>query len=236
MSRRQKIDMKSAFKALQVNQSLKLSKEGPALRAPSLELAHPEVPRNEAPPGEVTENEVAVTELTQTKVSKPEKAQIDVAQTEFPPSGATRIEVAQIEATQNESSLNEVPQSESTRDEPTPNEEPRNEAPHSKQARTEIPEIEEPHYEPTATGGGGGYFKLSHSVFSAPVLQKLPGDCFRLYLWMSSRPRTRHRLKKPQNAKGSRSNRPCRNRLQKWKSLVCFAPRLRSARPGRFPS
>ena len=32
----------------------------------------------------------------------------------------------------------------------------------------------------------GGYFQLSHSVFRDPKLRALPGDAFRLYLWLSS--------------------------------------------------
>src|SRR3712207_2482488 len=50
----------------------------------------------------------------------------------------------------------------------------------------------EPHQNevPQSDGAGSkesaGYFKLSHSVFQNPVLQTLPGDAFRLFLWMSS--------------------------------------------------
>ena len=32
-----------------------------------------------------------------------------------------------------------------------------------------------------------GFFMLAHSVFDDPVLRSLPGDSFRLFLWMSSR-------------------------------------------------
>ena len=32
----------------------------------------------------------------------------------------------------------------------------------------------------------GGYFQLSHSVFRDPMLRALPGDTFRLYLWLTT--------------------------------------------------
>ena len=54
--------------------------------------------------------------------------------------------------------------------------------------------IEVPHREVARFDGAqgtpaavsGGYFQLSHSVFHDPVLRDLPGDTFRLYLWLSS--------------------------------------------------
>ena len=53
---------------------------------------------------------------------------------------------------------------------------------------------EAPRFEAAQSGGSlerfkaadGGYFQLCHSVFRDPKLRDLPGDAFRLYLWLSS--------------------------------------------------
>lgn len=54
--------------------------------------------------------------------------------------------------------------------------------------------IEVPHFELArdvsksgkSAHADGGYFQLNHSVFRDPKLRELPGDTFRLYLWLSS--------------------------------------------------
>ena len=51
-------------------------------------------------------------------------------------------------------------------------------------ARTEVPQNEVAQRE-SATPQG--FFKLSHGVFGEPLLRDLSGDCFRLFLWLSSR-------------------------------------------------
>ncbi|MBY0371954.1 helix-turn-helix domain-containing protein [bacterium] len=55
---------------------------------------------------------------------------------------------------------------------------------HIEQAQSEAAKSEAPLVESRSTQG---FFKLSHAVFSEPLLQDLSGDCFRLFLWLSSR-------------------------------------------------
>ena len=58
---------------------------------------------------------------------------------------------------------------------PPQNEAPQIEKPQIKQTQNELPRFE-----------GGGFFKVCHSIFEQPVIRRLSGDCFRLYLWLSS--------------------------------------------------
>jgi hypothetical protein len=40
---------------------------------------------------------------------------------------------------------------------------------------------------PNGGTNGGSFFRLSDRAFSSPLLQRISGDCFRLFLWMSAR-------------------------------------------------
>jgi len=87
----------------------------------------------------------------------------------------------------NERAQNEEPQVEKARKELAQVDPPQKEAAQKEVPlipQVERPQIEEPQRE---VGTPQGFFKLSHGVFSEPLLKDLSGDCFRLFLWLSSR-------------------------------------------------
>jgi len=122
-----------------------------------------EVPQIEAPPNR----------SPQTEHPHNERPQTDLLQPKVPP----RIEHAQ----------NKEPQIEEARSEVAQNDPPQKEAAQKEASsvqQIELPQVEEPQRE---VGAPQGFFKLSHGVFSEPLLRDLSGDCFRLFLWLSSR-------------------------------------------------
>lgn len=103
---------------------------------------------------------------------------------ELPQIDVAPMQVPQNERSQNKESLKKAPRKEHARFEGpnTSNEHAPKEAPHSDVTQTEMAS------EIVGTEENmRGYFKLSHAIFSDRILRELPGDCFRLFLWMSSR-------------------------------------------------
>ncbi len=160
MTKRRDNDLKERLKALRVNEPLKLNREGVSMRPPQ---ERKEVPQIEASPNRPPRNEYPHSEHRQTELLQPK----------LPP----RNERAQNEAPQIEEAHTEVAQNDPPQEGPA-----QIEAPLIPQV--EQPQVEEPQRE---IGTPQGFFKLSHGVFSEPLLKDLSGDCFRLFLWLSSR-------------------------------------------------
>lgn len=216
-------ELRSAFKSLQVNTPLRLSKSGPGMKppveAPLNEVGRSEAPQTEVPPARPSQNEgpqsgpennlrsslenesrsstpksleheapqnsEARTELPRSEGSQSEEPDFESAHLQRPQKKDPRTEVPNYEQTQVERAQNEAPQKVTDRSnqkevpqyesaEPT-----QNEAPHN-----DVAQVEGALFEHTSNQG---FFKLSHAVFSEPLLQQLSGDCFRLFLWLSSR-------------------------------------------------
>jgi DNA-binding transcriptional ArsR family regulator len=177
--------------------------------APRKEVSLFSPAENEVPqPGSETNSSVLLENGIQSRRQTPLES--EVAQ-----SGGARSELPQIEVPDNERPKNELAHSEQRRDEvaqaeATHREPPKQESPHNETpqnvagriARKEAPRFEgaelsqgeAPQYESTKaqtelveSSSNQGFFKLSHAVFSEPLLQELSGDCFRLFLWLSSR-------------------------------------------------
>lgn len=160
MTKRRDNGLKERLKALRVNEPLKLNREGVSMRPPQ---ERKEVPQIEVPPNGMPRKEHPQNEHPQTESLQPK----------LPP--------------QNERAQNEEPQIEKARTEVAQNDPPQIEAAQKEVSlvpRVERPQIEEPQRE---VGTPQGFFKLSHGVFSEPLLKDLSGDCFRLFLWLSSR-------------------------------------------------
>ncbi len=119
-----------------------------------------EVPQNEAPPLEVTEKKAAGIQAPQNAVGELKSW----THIEAPHFENAHAEHGQIETARTGAPQTVVPVSEAPQNKPT-----QNEAAHR--------EIASPQ----------GFFKLSHGVFAEPLLRDLSGDCFRLFLWLSSR-------------------------------------------------
>lgn len=102
---------------------------------------------------------------------KPPQSQNEVPQIEAP-----LLHPAQVEQPQFKESQKAIPQNEAAQICLTQNELPQSEKP-----LREVPQAEVPQKEV------GGFFKLSHRAFFDPTLRELSGDCFRLFLWLSSR-------------------------------------------------
>jgi hypothetical protein len=96
----------------------------------------------------------------------------EVATSELPLSQAPRIEAPQTEKALSKVVQPQLKQSEGTLIEPPHNEEAERELVAPQAPR----ELKKPQ----------GYFRLAHSVFWEASLRKLPGDAFRIFLWMST--------------------------------------------------
>lgn len=216
MTKRRDNDLKERMKALRVSEPLKLNRDGlsmkspaerkeapqsevPPLLPPQIEPPQKEVPhdetvdsahrtatganlhqsqfQNELPKTEATENEVAPIKATQNKVPLVIQPQIEESKNEGP-----LREVPQHSPPQSQAPHLKQPQIEKALLEPTQNEAPKNAKVHPR--GSEQTQIEAPQREVAVPQG---FFKLSHAVFSEPLLQGLSGDCFRLFLWISSR-------------------------------------------------
>lgn len=173
MTKRKDDGLKERLTALRVHEPLKLRKDGVVLKAPSdrVEVTHVEVPRFHPARTEDAQFEVPQKEVNLSKSGKPN---------EVPSlnSEAARVEAPYVQPPRNEGAHFEPAQSEvgsiSTLNVP------RFEQPHSEAAQVDT-------VSKRRAGGQSGFFKLSHNVFSEPLLQKLSGDCFRLFLWLSSK-------------------------------------------------
>ncbi len=174
-------ELRAAMMALKVNSPLKLPKSGLGMRPPS-EPPRKEVPLAEGPP---------------LKEPHPESPQVREPNASEPV--ASRDRNSKDDARhlknrfpQNEWSHSEVPKAEHTRLQVPPNENALSEIAESevpakhRQPRNEQPQIDNEGLR-TDTKPNQGFFKLSHSTFSEPLLQELSGDGFRLFLWLSSR-------------------------------------------------
>lgn len=113
----------------------------------------------------VPRNEAPHREVDQNEVSQTERAQ----------NGYSQNEGARIEVPQSKLAKTEAPQNKSARNEQAQNE------------RAKIRNTEDTFTGSNSQPNGTGFFKLSVRTFSLPQLQKLSGDCFRLFLWMSSK-------------------------------------------------
>ena len=90
------------------------------------------------------------------------------------------------EAPQNKLTQAEVTQSQEPQRKDPQSQDPQFKEPHQDSAQTEVPRIGVAPVSETESSQRG-YFKLAHSVFGNPLLRTLPGDAFRVFLWMSSR-------------------------------------------------
>lgn len=163
-----KDQMKNALRALQVNQPYKL-KQPSSWTSP--DQTEKEVPHIEAP------------QVSQSKSEAPhdEGADMEIAHNERPLSaGAGRVSTPS--RAQNSDS-DEAARKKEPRPEPAPSEAPQNERLQKADAQSEPPQFEAPEDRVSETA----FFKLSHRVFSDPKLQKMSGDCFRLFLWMAAK-------------------------------------------------
>lgn len=118
-----------------------------------------EVPQKEAPPIEVAQKKDAQSKLSQKEQVEP----VSRVHGEAP-----HFESARCDVPQRELAHNGAPQVVVTSHEP-----PQNKPAQFEAASREV--------------ASQGFFKLSHSVFAEPLLRELSGDCFRLFLWLSSR-------------------------------------------------
>lgn len=175
-------ELRSAFKALQVNAPLRLPKSGPGMRPPTEATQH-EITGKEAPRSEVPLSTCTQFEDTQ-NTAKTKRAKSDTNDHQHSHSEESQYGLPQKEQphfhqpkTEGHSSL--VPRGVATKHEEPQYERGINprEATQNEHAQNEAPE----------TRTNQGFFKLAHSVFSEPLLQELSGDCFRLFLWISSR-------------------------------------------------
>lgn len=173
MTKRRDDNLKERLKALRVNEPLKLNRDGFLMKPPQAktEVAQIEPSLIQPPQSEGPQKDLAQFSTAVSGPSAPFRAtltntapEVEVTQNEGARSGEPRDEVAQsgppkIEAAQKET-IN-PPQ-------------------------VELPQVEgeEPQRE-SATPLG--FFKLSHAAFSETLLRDLSGDCFRLFLWLSSR-------------------------------------------------
>ncbi len=169
--------LKSRFQALNV-------------RKPS--SYQPQAPRKEVPVKETAKIEDAPVKQTQLKTAESEHPQKQTAHSELAQNEhsinlqATDFVELQI-AHKHSAGHREHPQIEHAKNECAPYEntdfqKARSELAHSDSSKeSEKISDEETHGQPK------GYFKLSHDVFWNPILRSLSGDCFRLFLWMSSR-------------------------------------------------
>lgn len=163
-----------------------------------------EVPQNEIAPEQPTRNEPPNSRVAQLEVPQVRSPQTEGTRSKVAHSQQARSEIAQDEATQserprserahNEQTPSEVTKNESTHHVHARNEPPRNEPTQREQTRSETsrnmpPLTERPQSEvgTASEATSKGFFRLSDRTFSYPRLQQLSGDCFRLFLWMSSR-------------------------------------------------
>jgi DNA-binding transcriptional ArsR family regulator len=211
MSRSQNNELRNAMKNLRVDLPMKL-KGGPnfqpptppganAKEAPLVEVPPPQAPRNEEPRNQVPHCEVAHLKHTQIELTESEHAQNEPPQNRTLPESHQEAETpcpsaperkAQTEVLQCEVPRLEAPQKKPPENKATKNEVPHHEVARKEVSRNEVPQFEEPQNQQTQVEQAesmptGGFFKLSHNVFQEPLLRKLSGDCFRLFLWLSAR-------------------------------------------------
>jgi hypothetical protein len=172
--------LRSALKEMRVNEPVRLSKSAPSFKPPqeAPSVSGNEAPLREVPPSEVPSLEATHNEQPANEDARKELAQREGPQTEAAQNKATQSKQPRIENARVEVLHIELPQIEVTQPDHTQNEQARNEAPREKLPKKEAPRSEQP---------SGSFFRLSDRAFSYPVLQKLSGDCLRLFLWMSSR-------------------------------------------------
>lgn len=158
--------------------------EVPKIELPQNEVSLREPPRNEVARKEATQKEAPKIDVAHTEEPRSEQPRFEGAhkespQVELPQNEVTQFHVAQYEASPGEKAQNEVPYSEPPRKKQTKHEVPQNEGPSlAVGVQNELPQIEQP---------SRTFFRLSDRAFSYPQIQQLSGDCFRLFLWMSSR-------------------------------------------------
>lgn len=192
--------LRNALKEMRVNEPVRLPKGAPAFKPPQ----EVQTAGTEAPPSEVPFFKAASSEAAQSERPQNEGARSEAAQTKVPQNEVSRNEQPHGETTQSKAPQKEVAHSEPAqteqpsiglpRSEPPQNEVARYEAPRKKAAKNEVPRnevaspTEGPQNEVAKTEQPSRtFFRLSDRAFSYPQLQKLSGDCFRLFLWMSSR-------------------------------------------------
>jgi len=158
MNKKENFELRKRLQQLRVNEPLRVSKAGPAFRVPG-NIPDSEAPRFEVPPRQPSQNEQARNEQTRSGSARSEISQIEHRQIE-----KTHVERAQIKPAKNEAARTELPRIEATQD--------------KEAAASSGREL---------NGTSQGFFKLSHAIFSHLELQKLSGDCFRLFIWMSCR-------------------------------------------------
>jgi len=176
----------------------------PRTESANFKVTHTEAAQVKSPQNEDTQTKVAPSQQTQSEIAQKEAAQSERPRSEHVHNEQTPSEVPKNEAPHRVHARNEQPQSDVPRTQASRKEAPRNEPPQKEVTRfeatqivrprderpqnevdttTEVAQNEPPQIEPT----NRGFFRLSDRTFSYPQLQQLSGDCFRLFLWMSSR-------------------------------------------------
>lgn len=150
-----KMELKHAIQNLKINRPFELR--------PLAELV------GKIPHFEVTQSEVHQNEGTQTKLPQIEGPQNDVAQRDL-----ARPESKNSQGMKPHQ--NEVPEIKVPHFKEPQIEHPQNEVGQNEHSQIEVPQNEKPRTD--------GFFMISHSLFRDPLLRNLPGDAFRVYLWM----------------------------------------------------
>ena len=196
---RKKSGLENALQALKIGTTLHIPKSNIEFKEPKIEATLQKVPFSkqahiQEPHSKASQDEVASREQLQFAHPEKEPSRFEVSQSgnahhkapqkEYPQNEGPEIDIATFETPPKQKTHFEVPQSvfsdlDDAHNEDLPIEEP----------DSEVSEFVESRYEIASEGTDHdqGYFKLAHSVFSNTKLRKLPGDGFRLFLWMSSR-------------------------------------------------
>lgn len=187
--------LKAKLQGLKVNEPLRLPRSGPCFKPPQREKPNSEVPRFEVPQEKPPQSEGFQIEVPQQKgpqlepPPKSDRRKVELAETSY--RDATHSEPPHDEnihfvAPQTDLPQFKVPLSDDAHFEQSQFEGFQEEIAHIEAPQLEFPHSEVPEFQKEG-GAGGGFFMLSHRTFSNPTLQRLSGDCFRLFLWLSTR-------------------------------------------------
>jgi len=172
--------------------------------APPRDVARDGLPQNEEPAKEGPQSQVAQSQQPQNEPASGESPRTEATQSEGAHRECPQFEAPQLEESRVEGPQTELTQSEAARTGQSHSKPPGMTAAHSEVvhneaasrfegAQLELPQSEQsPPAKAKESSGesatsGMSFFRLSDRAFSYPQLQRLSGDCFRLFLWMSSR-------------------------------------------------
>lgn len=187
--------------------------EAPPKEVPSSELTQEELPQIETPQTQYAQIEESQSELSYFEPPQDQANQLDRTenrgtQSEVPqfeidseylasePSNPrdqrrhnerTQIEVPHDEVTKVRAALSKPTQNKMAGNERTKNGNTQIEPPPKENTRIEVPTFQRPRNEAQSVPRiSNRFFRLSDRAFSTPQLRNLSGDCFRLFLWMST--------------------------------------------------